>query len=411
MHSHNRVFTYLTSALLSLVLLSSTTSQGGALEDYVRQPDTSYSWKLTDKKEQDGFTVARLDLVSQKWRDIVWKHKLVVVRPQTVRNPDMALLFITGNGSGDRQLPVLKLLAERAGATAAVITSVPNQPLFDGKNEDALIAYTFSQYLKTSDPTWPLLFPMTKSAVRAMDAIQEFSDKEFHQKTDRFLVTGASKRGWTTYLTGAVDKRVVSIAPMVFDILNMKPQTDWQKQVYGKASEQINDYKDANILSRMSDPSMIKLREWVDPYSYRARYTMPKLLLLGSNDPYWTVDSLRHYWNDLPEPKLLFQTPNAGHDLNGGKEAMQTLAAFFQMIADHQPLPKLAWTVDYKTNQPATIQAKLDHPFQSALSGLRPQPIATFATTIGPAANWNCKRKTCPYRRPWTVPLKATALS
>jgi PhoPQ-activated pathogenicity-related protein len=67
---------------------------------------------------------------------------------------------------------------------------------------------------------------------------------------------------------------------------------------------------------------------------------MPKLLLLGTNDPYWTVDSLRHYWHDLPEPKWLFQTPNAGHDLGGGGDATQTLAAFFEMIANRHLTPE-----------------------------------------------------------------------
>ena len=87
-----------------------------------------------------------------------------------------------------------------------------------------------------------------------------------------------------------------------------------------------------------------ELRGIVDPYSYRARYTnIPKLLLLGTNDPYWTVDSLRHYWNDLPGEKLVFQTPNAGHDLGGGLQAMDALAVFFQMIADKEELPKMEW--------------------------------------------------------------------
>ena len=93
----------------------------------------------------------------------------------------------------------------------------------------------------------------------------------------------------------------------------------------------------------MDDPRMVELRGWVDPYSYRARYRMPKLLLLGTNDPFWVVDSLRHYWNDLPEPKLVFQTPNAGHDLAGNREAAPVLAAFVQMVADRQPLPRMTW--------------------------------------------------------------------
>jgi len=144
-------------------------------------------------------------------------------------------------------------------------------------------------------------------------------------------------------------------------MLNMRVQAAWAEKVYGKQSEQIHDYTDLDLIEKMDDPRMVTLRSWVDPYSYRQRYTLPKLLLLGTNDPYWTVDSLRHYWSDLPEPKLIFQTPNAGHDLGGGKEATQTLAAYFQMIADHKKLPKMNWQlqkdgrpeVSVFVNQPA----------------------------------------------------------
>jgi PhoPQ-activated pathogenicity-related protein len=148
---------------------------------------------------------------------------------------------------------------------------------------------------------------------------------------------------------------------MVIDMLNMKAQVQWAERVYGKQSEQIRDYTDLNLIARIDDPPMRKLREWVDPYSYREHYNMPKLILLGTNDPYWTVDSLRHYWNDLPGPKLIYQTPNAGHNLGGGKEATQTLAAFFEIIADGKELPKMEWQfhnsdraeIDLKVSQPA----------------------------------------------------------
>ncbi|HEX4644544.1 MAG TPA: PhoPQ-activated protein PqaA family protein [Verrucomicrobiae bacterium] len=356
------------SLLLAAALYSSAahSARAGALENYVQLPDDSYTWKPGEAREEKGFTITRLELVSQKWRDLTWTHHLIVVRPKTVRNPDIALLLITGNGNGDRQLETLETLASQAGAVAAVITQVPNQPLFDGKSEDALIAYTFSQYLATRDATWPVLFPMVKSAVRGMDAVRDFAQKQFNQKIERFVVTGASKRGWTSWLTAAVDPRVAGVAPMVIDVLNMKAQTEWQRKVYGVESEKIKDYKNANLMEHMDDPKMVELREWVDPYSYRARYTMPKLLLLGTNDPYWTVDSLRHYWNDLPGPKLLFQTPNAGHDLNGGHEATQTLAAFYEMIADHKTLPKMDWSIEYQPDGAATVKAHLDCPAQAA---------------------------------------------
>jgi PhoPQ-activated pathogenicity-related protein len=315
----------------------------GPLESYVKATDTNYSWKQAEQQHVDGFTITSLDLVSQKWREHLWQHSLQVVRPDKVRNPTIAFLFITGDGRGTSQLPMIKILAERAGAVAAVVTRIPNQPLYEGRKEDALIAYTLDQFLKSGDETWPLLFPMVKTAVRAMDAVHAFVQQENQEKIQGFVVAGASKRGWTTWLTAAVDARVRGIAPMVIDTLNMRVQNRWAEKVYGRQSDQIHDYVEMGLVKQQETSSMANVREWIDPYAYRQRYNMPKLLLLGTNDPYWTVDSLRHYWNDLPTPKLVFQTPNAGHDLAGAKEAVQSLAAFFQMIADGQPLPQMAW--------------------------------------------------------------------
>jgi len=348
---------------LALILLCSAKSlTAGALENYVGQTDTNYTWKRISQRQSDGFTVSHLELVSQKWREHIWRHHLQVVRPAKVRHPEIAFLFITGSGEGTRWVEILKTLAQRAGAVTAVISKVPNQPFYDGRREDALIAYTFVKYAETGDESWPLLFPMAKSAVRAMDAVQAFVEEESKEKIEKFVVGGASKRGWTTWLAGAVDPRVKAIAPMVIDMLNMKAQTQWAEKVYGKQSEQIHDYTEQGLHERQDDPPIAKLRSWVDPYAYRERYTMPKLILLGSNDRYWTVDSLRHYWSDLPEPKLIFQTPNAGHDLGGAREAIQTLAAFFQMVADGDELPKMEWQLKDVSQDKAELTVKVDRP-------------------------------------------------
>ena len=347
-------------ALISLHLLCCAVAVAGALEEYVDKPDLHYNWKRTEQKREGWGTATRLEMVSQHWRDQFWSHHMIVVRPNELRNPGIGFLFITGDGDGEKRIEMLKTLAERAGAVAAVITKIPNQPLYEGRKEDALIAYTFDQYLKTGDETWPLLFPMVKGAVRGMDTVQAFAREEFNQKIGKFVVAGASKRGWTTWLSGAVDARVKAIAPMVIDMLNMKAQLQWSKKVYGKQSEEINDYTEMRFDQRQDEPGMVKLRSWVDPYEYRSRYTMPKLLLLGTNDRYWTVDSLRNYWNDLPAPKLIYQTPNAGHDLNGGKEAIQTLAAFYEMIADGKELPKMEWKIGDGANDEATVEVSVN---------------------------------------------------
>lgn len=349
-----------------------------ALADYVQQPDDSFTWKQLERREVQGVTAIRLECTSQTWRGHAWQHQLLIVRPHDIRNPDIAYLEIGGDGEVDRSFNSLRTIATRAGAVAASINKVPNQPLYGDRREDALIAYTFDQYLKTSDPTWPLLFPMVKSATRGMDAVQALARKEFNQKIERFVVSGASKRGWTTWLSAAVDPRVQGIAPRVIDMLNMKAQTEWAQKMYGGQSDRIRAYTELHIVERMDDPRMVELRGWVDPYSYRARYKMPKLLLLGTNDPFWVVDALRHYWNDLPEPKLVFQTPNAGHDLAGGREATPVVAAFVQMVADRQALPRMTWEFKPAGSNAVAVAAVLSQPAKTFRLWTATSPIRDF---------------------------------
>ena len=57
---------------------------------------------------------------------------------------------------------------------------------------------------------------MTKAAVRAMDTITAFckSQPAASVAVEKFVVSGGSKRGWTTWTTAAVDHRVVAIVPV-----------------------------------------------------------------------------------------------------------------------------------------------------------------------------------------------------
>ena len=148
----------------------------------------------------------------------------------------------------------------------------------------------------------PALPPQTKSVVRAMDAIEQYLDREHHHKLKGFVTTGASKRGWTTWFTGTVDDRVIGMIPIVYDNLNMAAQMDQQREVYGAYSEQIDDYTEYGLQDRLQSPEGAVLGSIVDPYTYRQHVTEPVLILAGANDPYWTLESAQLYFDDIPGP-------------------------------------------------------------------------------------------------------------
>ena len=266
-----------------------------------------------------------------------------------MKYPDAVLLFITGGSTTSKYNPDQDgasgfALAKLCGARVAVLPQVPNQPLLGDKTEDTLIAETFIRYLDTKDENWPLLFPMVKSAVKAMDAVQQFAKSQGKAEVKRFVVSGASKRGWTTWLTGATDPRVVAITPMVIDTLNMKAQKDHAMEVWGKTSEQIDDYTSRGLIEKFDDEFGKKLWKMVDPYSYREKLTLPKLLINGTNDRYWTLDALNIYWDDMKGQKSVVYLPNAGHNLAVNRDyALNGIGAFFRHNISNRPWPTLAF--------------------------------------------------------------------
>ncbi len=326
-----------------------------ALKSYLHNNDSYYSWELRDSYQLGESSVYELLLTSQKWRDFIWTHQLTLLVPSKVDH-DGALLFVTGgsvkdglpkwsSNKEDSRTQNFKKIAEENNAMVAILKQVPNQPLYDGLVEDQLISFTLHNYKKDKDLTWPLLFPMVKSAVSAMDAVQEFSKAELERDINRFIVSGASKRGWTTWLTGAHDKRVQAIAPMVIDVLNMPVSLDYHLVVWKEYSEQINDYIQLEIPQTVRSKDGNAITQMVDPYSYKDQLSMPKLIFIGTNDEYWPVDAVKNYINDIPGENYLHYVPNAGHDLGGGAQAFRALSAFWGKILNDKPLTQLSYNI------------------------------------------------------------------
>jgi len=326
-----------------------------ALKNYINNNDKTYRWELKDSSNLGGVKVYQLLLTSQKWRQYTWRHQLTVFVPQETQY-DGALLFITGGSNKEEQpnwtksddlwVP-LATVANKNKGIVALIRQVPNQPLYGDLTEDALISYTLHQFKKDKDYTWPLLFPMVKSAVKAMDAVQEFSKQKFNLAVNSFVVTGASKRGWTTWLSAAIDdKRVKAIAPMVIDMLNMPATLNYQFQTYGEYSDQIEDYVKLGIPQSTNTEDGKAITAMIDPYSYRSKLTVPKMIFIGTNDEYWTVDAIKHYYDQIPGKNLIHYVPNVGHNLGGGRQALEALSAFFGTTIQNKEYPLASWSVN-----------------------------------------------------------------
>ncbi len=303
------------------------------LYQFLNKPDSSFHFDWDPSRRQ-------IDLTSQTWQGVPWKHAVIFSEANPSGLKGVALLFVTG---GHPNSSILGLIEKNLRIPTAVLCDIPNQPLYGGLTEDDLISYTFQKYLETEDASWPLLFPMAKSVIRTMDAVEAITSKSANP-IHRFIISGASKRGWTSWLVGtSLDRRVDAIAPMVIDNLNLNAQMKAQISEWGKYSDQIVAYSKTGFLDKLSTPAAARLARMVDPYSYRKNLKVPTLVVKGSNDQYWTVDAMDRYWSDIHVPKWEVTVPNVGHNLGGGAEALETVGQFSLAVEGAFPMPRESW--------------------------------------------------------------------
>jgi PhoPQ-activated pathogenicity-related protein len=345
------------AALFSVTLFGAET----ALDRYVKAPDPHFRYELTKTIPGDGYTAYVLSMTSQQYltetevNHPIWRHWLTVVKPAKVTT-NVGLLFIRGGDSDDPAPHSADQLATRiakmTGAAVAVLNMVPSQPLvFAGEKrervEDAIIAYTWDKYLRTGDEKWPLRLPMTKAAVRAMDAVTGFlaSSVGGGVSVDKFVVSGESKRGWTTWTTAAVDKRVVAIMPCVIDMLNIAPSFLHHYRVYGGYSSEVDDYVQAGVMRWAGTEEYRNLMQIVEPFSYRDRLTMPKLIINAAGDQYFLPDSSQFYFDQLSGEDYLRYVPNADHAVRDHTDVDESIAAYFEAIVRQTPRPRFTWKI------------------------------------------------------------------
>jgi len=326
------------------VVLSLLVSLGFGLSlfNYVESTPMVGYQILGSNELDDGTRLTHILLQSQVWRGMLWEHDVLVVEPAEAEFTDRAVIFVTGDykpdldDTGDLSISDYLLISKKFSTPLVVLGDIPNQPIF-GLREDDLIAHTFLQYIETHEEDLPILFPMVKSVVSTMDMIEKLMGIK------KYAVTGASKRGWTTWLTAVVDERVFAIIPIVFDNLNFPQQFEHQIQMYGQYSQMLKPYTSRGLAEMISSKTGQELLNAVDPYSYKDRLTMPKLIINATNDQYWTVDSAALYFNDLKGQNFILYVPNNNHGIKNIPYVLDNTSSFLKLVIAGK-LPRVVWS-------------------------------------------------------------------
>lgn len=339
------------------------------LDDYVYRPDPTYNYEILETFPGPGYTVYNLNMTSQTWKpDLqsqpVWWHYLTITVPDKLDLNNAGFLFIDGGSNTnsppkptDTFVELTTIVAVTTNSIGANLKMVPNQPIVfkadpvqQRRTEDAIIAWTWKTFVdqKGADPEILLRMPMTKAGVRALDTMNDLVQKKRGQSVDRFLVAGASKRGWTTWTVGAVDKRVVAIAPIVMDLLHMQTNLHHYFRALGGWTFAFDDYYNLNFTKDLDSPYIKKMADIIDPISYNDRYVnKPKLITSTGGDEFFMVDDSKYYFDELKGPKYLRMMPNAEHSCAGHEISLLFgIRAFYLSVMNNKPLPQISWTLN-----------------------------------------------------------------
>ena len=305
------------------------------LEHYLRQTSPDYACKPDQnhqrKDDQINYLFKTVHLTSGKWlttkevKNPIWHHKFRMGVPLAPRS---SVVFLTIT-NGSRQDPIESKLSNTSltilknlKIPVVELPNVPNQPIFfkeDNQNriEDEIIAFQWSKFLNSPKSQIAMLprLPMIRAAVKAMDCVEQILGKKL-----KFVVSGESKRGWTTWLLPAYDNRVMGITPMVAEILNFDKNLNHHYQFYdNQFSFVMKDYIIAKIpkfvLNKKKDKKYLRLLKLLDPINYEKVKQIPKYVITAGNDEFFVPDSWKFFMDRFSKNSWGRVVPNVGHEL------------------------------------------------------------------------------------------------
>ncbi len=311
----------------------------------------------------------RFNLNSQTWspQGVVsperWQNGVDIYIPDSAREKNALVVINNGsnnNGSGTPVAPTNfneEELSRIAIATRTVVISVsnvPNQVLsYQGVTtplgEDNSVAYSWKLFIgdthKYQDAS--LHIPMAASVSQAF----RLAKKELTQQNiNKFIVTGASKRGWAAWLTALSDPDVGAVVPFAMDLLNTQKSLEHMYQSYGKNwPVAFYPYYNQGIDQQVGTDKFARLMRLEDPLTYLNtdmgdRLKIDKYIINASGDDFYVPDNSHFYYGLLPGSKSLRVVPNSTH--NGILSvAEQSLITFVNRFQEKQKLPEITENV------------------------------------------------------------------
>lgn len=322
-------------------------------------------YNLINKQKLPKVELRHYELISQNWPEKKsalsnWQHKVDIYIPENPLTQRAVVVINNGiNRNIEGKPPGMpsdmgqQSLASIARMTRTIVVSVsniPNQYLsLAGDNtlrkEDDAVAYSWSLFLQdpVKNAKVPLHIPMAAAVSQAMSlAERELAD----WKIDRFVVSGLSKRGWTSWLTLISDPRVDAIAPFVFDLPGIRPALTHMYRSYGNNwPAAFYPYYMQNIDTQIASSRFTQLLTIIDPLHYKNtiyqnRLTVPKYIINASGDDFYVPDNTRFYYEQLAGEKSLRVVANSSHyDIKNYTES--SLIPFINRLQQGKHLPEI----------------------------------------------------------------------
>ena len=347
----------------------------GALNDYVNAVEPEYGWYEVSNSSFTtlfGGQAHVLNVTSQRWLESskasgpngeLWTHQVVVIIPKGGAKPgNINVAYLTGGCNEnanvvpkktDEDILVADELTRSTGSIGIVVFQIPNCPIVfpsdptaKRRTEDAVLAYAWYEYLNdpTHNATWFPRLPMAKGAFQCMRAAEEFLAassliEPSQQQSHSWLVAGASKRGWTTWMVGSVTcaacPKIAAIAPLVPVVPDIAKEMHSQIRSYGGWTFAFQDYYVLNLTAKLNSDIFQRGMAIINPISYLDRLKeIPKLVVLSSDDEFLQFDWTAIWLDELPGETHLQIADNAEHSLATGlPEVLSTLSVFVRSLS------------------------------------------------------------------------------